>query len=324
MNSFLLGIDVGGTNIRIASFDASVNRISDIKKFVLKRTGDPVTEINDNLCKPIIQAIEEKQREGKELKGIGLSVASLFERESGKITIWPNNRVWDGFPLKEYLTLKFNVPVVMEDDANSAALGEHLMGAGRGYRNFAYITIGTGVGCGLILNDSLYIGSNGWAGEIGHIRITEKGPECVCGMKGCLQSLISGPALLKKFNEVKCPQNFKTGKPFSLEEIVGMAERGDSDAKGLFSQAGVHIGNVITGLVMLLDISTIILGGGVANSGDLLLKPASNTVNTCLKKFNRDINIKKAQLGEKSGAIGALGLIYENINGGKTINASMR
>lgn len=319
MNSFFLGLDIGGTNVRIVSYNDSDYCISHIKKVPFKRSGNSKCEVDENLCELITAIVNEKSHDHEKLRGIGISLAALFDRASGDITIWPNNKVWNGFPLRSYLMERFKVPVLIEDDANSAALGEHILGAGKGHSNFAYITISTGVGCGLMLNNSLYTGANGWAGEIGHIKVVEDGPECNCGMKGCLQSLVSGPALLKKFAETKMLKNFQDTEKYDLKDIVNLAYQGDSAAREVFLQAGVHIGKMIASIVMLLDISLVVIGGGVAGAGDILLAPVSNTVDACLKQFKRNVKIERSQLGDNNGAIGALSLIYRHINNGKFI-----
>ena len=319
MDSFFVGLDVGGTSVRIASYDDSVNSIPDVKKVTFKRLGDARQEVDKNICELISAIVNEKSQENKRLRGIGLSLAALFDRISGEISMWPNNKVWDGFPLNEYLMEKFKVPVLMEDDANSAALGEHFAGAGKGYCNLAYITVSTGVGCGLILNNSLYTGSNGWAGEIGHIKVAEDGLLCRCGNNGCLQSLVSGPSLLEKINRIKISKGWEGFDTLDLKDVVNLACQGDKDAYGIFYEAGVHIGRMITNIVMLLDISLVILGGGVTGAGDLLLKPINKTLNDCLKHFKRNVEIKKSELGDSNGAIGALSLIYRQFNCGRLI-----
>jgi glucokinase len=309
LNGFFIGMDIGGTHVRIVSCDEAGNEISAVKKVPFVKYGNAETEVVENLCKLIEAAICEKSMENKQLKGIGIALAALFSRKNGDITVWPNNKTWDGFPVKDYLTKRFNVPVLLEDDANSAALGEHFAGAGRGYDNFAYITVSTGIGCGLILNGSLYIGSTGWAGEIGHIKVVEDGPECSCGEKGCLQSVASGPALLRKFKGTQTFKDCSNAEALDLKEVARFAKMGLSDASGLFAEAGEHIGKMAASLVMVLDLQAIILGGGVMEAGDVLLESINTTLNVYLKSFKRDIKVIKSQMGDNNGPIGALNLI---------------
>ncbi len=313
VNGFFIGIDIGGTHIRIATYDEAFGYISDIKKVKFKKVGICELEVSENICNLITAAINEKKQENKVLKGIGISLAALFERTTGNIVKWPNNMTWNGFELKKYLQSRFNVPIIMEDDANSAALGEKLEGAGKGHDNLAYITISTGVGCGLILNNTLITGANGWAGEIGHIKVVEDGPECSCGNTGCLQALVSGPALLKRFKKLR-QADFRDAEQIQLPEVAVLARNGDADAIQVFSQAGIHIGRMISNIVMFLDISAFVIGGGVAEAGNILLEPIRETVAHQLKYFNRNVKIEKSTLADINGVIGALGLIYRHVN----------
>ncbi len=315
MDSFFLGLDIGGTNVRIASYDGSANRISEVKKIAFKKSGNPKVEVDENICELVTDFIKEKMKENKKLGGIGLSLAALFDRTNGSIVIWPNNKVWNGFQLKNYLTERFNVPVLMEDDANAGVLGEHLLGAGKGCANLAYITISTGIGCGLILNNLLYIGSNGWAGELGHVKTDYDEMICTCGMKGCLQALASGPAILKNYNEIKKKNNNRVCEVLDLNKVVSLALKGEKEAIEVFSQAGAQIGKAIANMVMLLDISTVILGGGVIGTGEILMEPIKDTVSIFFGHYKRDINMAISELGGNNGVIGALSLIYKHING---------
>jgi glucokinase len=314
MNNFYLGIDIGGTHVRCSIYNETNHNIMNIDKVVFKRSGIAIDEVNDNICSLIHAIIKNNTSTDDNLKGIGVSTAALFNRASGSITMWPNNQIWNGFPLKKYLEDTFNVPVELEDDANSAALAEQLTGSGKNIPNFAYITISTGIGCGLILNNSLYTGSNGWAGELGHIQLSESSSICSCGSKGCFQSLASGPAILKKFTTSEIFSNYNNRHLLSLNSLVDLAQQGDLLIESLFVDAGEHIGKMLSAIVMLLDIPLIILGGGVMEAGDLIFNPLNSTLNDRLKQFNRTVVIKKSQLGDNIGAIGALNLIYKKVN----------
>ena len=317
MYSFYLGIDMGGTHVRIITYDEAFCGISNIKKVLFRRTGDPRLEVDENLCELITCEVKKKEQENKVLKGIGLSVAAIFDRADGKILLWPNNKVWNGFHLKEYLMSVFNVPIVMEDDANCAALGERLAGLGNSFGNMVYITISTGVGCGIIINNALYTGTNGWAGELGHIRVVDDGPECSCGMKGCFQSLVSGPAILRSFIERNRGKDQFNAVQLDLKEVADLAHNGNYEAREVFLQAGRYIGKMIAGIVMLLDISVVVIGGGVIEAGEVLLKPIRDTFDTHIKLLNRKVALEKTRLGDNNSAIGSLSLIYSYLNSGK-------
>jgi glucokinase len=318
MSEFYIGIDLGGTYVRIITYDVADNRISDINKKVFQRKGNVILEVEVNLCSLISAVCAEKEKENKQLAGIGISMAGLFNRETGIITQWPNNTTWNNFELKQYLEDCFHVPIVLEDDANAAAVGEHLIGAGKGYKDFVYITISTGIGCGIIVNDKLFIGYHGWAGEIGHTKITDDNTICTCGSSGCLQSKASGPAILKNFIQTKAFQNIKTFKKFDLEDVVLMAKNENVDAKKVFCEAGLFIGRAIANMVMLLDIPLVILGGGVMEAGDLILQPINDGLMQSLQN-KRCIEIACSKLNNINGTLGALSLVDQYINKESTI-----
>lgn len=314
MNNFYVGIDIGGTHVRCSIYNESTHNIINFDKTVFKKSGIAKCEVNDSICTLILNTIKNNTSPDDKLQGIGVSTAALFNRTTGSITMWPNNQTWNGFPLKKHLEDTFNVPVELEDDANSAALAEQFIGSGKNVPNFAYITISTGIGCGLILNNSLYTGANGWAGEIGHIKLSDSNSTCSCGSKGCFQSLASGPAILRKFTTSDVFCNYENRHLLSLNALVEYARQGDLLINSLFKDAGENIGIMLSVMVILLDIPLIILGGGVMEAGDLILDPINSTLNARLKQFNRTVVLKKSQLGDNIGAIGALNLIYNKVN----------
>lgn len=307
-NRYFVGMDIGGTNIRIALMNGKGELIGPIRRFKFIKGSSAMEEAENNICLPISRLLAENKVNGNEVSGLGLSLAALFERDSGNIVKWPNNRLWDMFPLKSYLEERLGMPVAMEDDANAAALGEHLMGAGKGYGDFAYVTVSTGIGCGLILNNSLYTGPNGWAGEIGHIQVSGEGPSCTCGAKGCLQALVSGPALYKKYlEETTADAGFAAE---NLEQVVQLAEKGDNTAVRVFEFAAEHLARMFSNMIMLLDLPLVVLGGGVSRAGDVLFRPLRGKLESLLMQSGRKAAIEPAALGDDSGVTGALKIIY--------------
>lgn len=314
LNKYFIGMDIGGTNIRIALMKHTGEKIGSILRFSFNRACSAIDEIEENICLPVNRFLEMNGVDRNALWGIGISLAALFDRESGQITTWPNNRLWDAFPLRSYLEGRFHIPVIMEDDANSAALGEHLLGAGKGFSDFAYITIGTGIGCGLILNNNLYTGSRGIAGEIGHVRIVQDGPLCTCGTFGCLQALVCGPALHRKYINSVSHLGIGTDQIKDFTKVAELAQKGEELAIQVFEYAGKYLAWVLSNLVMLLDIPLIVIGGGVAQAGEILLSPIRQELDLNIQLFKRDIFVKKADLGDNSGVIGALNLVYKRYN----------
>jgi len=312
LEEFYVGIDLGGTSIRVVACDKGSKKISKIKKEPLIRKENIKEEIDNNLISLINLVCLEKSAAGKKLGGIGIAMAALFDRETGTIVSWPNNKKWNGFPLMQYLKEIYKVPVVFEDDANAAAIGEQIAGAGKGYKDLAYVTVSTGIGCGIIINNNLLTGAHGWAGELGHIKTADSKTVCTCGAKGCLQAVASGSAIRKAY------LNKEPASDIEVKEIVIRAGKGDLSAKAVFEEAGTYIGDALANLVMILDVPVIILGGGVIEAGDLIIAPILKQFRESLQE-KRSAKIVKSKLNDKNGVIGALAFIDKNINGEHTI-----
>lgn len=300
-------MDIGGTHVRLAIMKDE-QLITPVKKFQFKHDIDAKTEINRNICMPIVELLNKLSIKVEDVVSIGVALAALFNRKNGEIVTWPNHRKWDKFPIKSYLEEQLKISVILEDDANAAALGEHSNGAGKGYKDFAYITVSTGVGCGLILNNTLYTGSDGWAGELGHIQIPDCYTKCNCGAVGCLQSIASGRALYERFRREAQLFHKEYLHITKLEEVADRAKQGDETAIRLFEECGYYISNAVTNIVMLLGLPLVVLGGGVINAGESVVKHIDSGVNKHLKHFNRSVEIRIAQLGDESGVMGALHL----------------
>lgn len=310
---FYIGIDFGATNVRAAMYDEKTKNMSKIIKRSLVREENVTDEIEKNIIQIFEQLCKEYNKEQTKLGGIGIAMAALFDRTTGIITSWPNNNKYRGFPFRSYLQEYFNVPVVLEDDANAAALGEQLVGVGNGLKDFMYVTVSTGIGSGIIVNNTLLTGAHGWAGELGHIKVTDCDVRCTCGAKGCLQSVASGPALVREFKRLSCYEKYFKGREIILSEVVSLAIQGEEEVKALFTRAGTYIGNAFANLVMVLDIPLIVIGGGVSEAGDLLIDPIIKSVNDSLQN-RRKVKIVLSNLNNKNGVIGAVNLITKYCN----------
>lgn len=308
MDKFYIGIDFGGTCIRVVSCDYRGHDLSQILKRVIVRKDTAMEELEENLIPLIEQICEEKSKEGKRLEGIGIAMAALFDRETGVIEGWPNNRKYQNFPMKRYLEERYGVSVLLEDDANAAALGEQLAGEGKGFSDLLYVTISTGIGCGIIMHDSLLTGCHGWAGELGHIKVTEDEVLCTCGAKGCLQAVASGPAIFRDIKQTGFFERYGRKSQLTLKECVHYARQGNQELLDLFQKKGNCIGKALANLVILLDIPVIILGGGVVEAGDILLEPIRDAAEEGLAG-RRAVKIVRSKLNDKNGALGALNLI---------------
>jgi glucokinase len=300
-----IGLDIGGSNVRFAvANDWNLNNLEYRKKPFI-RSGNPQNEVEENICS-IIDAVSDC------VEGLSISLAAVMDRSRKKVKTWPNNPSWNHYDLVQHLSSRYNVPIVIEDDANCGAICEyHLLKDS--VRNMAYITIGTGIGCGLILNGSLFTGENGFAGELGHIYIgyASNDSMCSCGNQSCFQAVASGPAVLRKYNSAA-----KTCLT-SLEQVHRKYLHGDPIAVKCLSDMIDCISGVIYNLAMCLDIPLFIMGGGVSNMGTDLISQIESKANERLKFFERRISVKQAHLGEFSGVYGALQLLKNHVLMGK-------
>lgn len=310
MSNFYVGLDIGGTNVRLAIMDSEHNIVGKvIKKSVdYQKSAKENIEIVINWIRDFIQI---NKLENSNLKGVGVSLAAIFDRQTGEIVKWPNNQTWNGYPLKGVLEESFQVQVILEDDCNSAALAECYFGNGRGHQNFLYINIGTGIGSGIILNEQCYRGNHGFAGEIGHIRIMAEGPLCKCGHNGCLQAYASGPALIKRANELAAKESLNVDIT-SIQKICEFASKGEPWAIQVFDEGADYVARVVSQLIMFIDFSLIIFGGGVIQAYPRLLNIIKKRIGFWLLDLGRQIKVSGALLGDNSGVLGALSLIIDH------------
>lgn len=305
MKNFFVGVDIGGTSVRIALAEKDMGIIGGVTKFPFIRLKDASSEVEENIIKNILKMIYQNKLEEKHLKGIGVSLAANFNRETGDITIWPNNQSWNGLKFKEQMEKQFCVPVILEDDANSAALGEKYFGVAKGFEDIAYLTVSTGIGSGIILNGDLYVGSNGWAGEIGHTKIYKGKRKCTCGEEGCLQAYVSGPAIVKEVLR-KTGINVRNNEVSIFEDVVRLLEEGNEKVMKLLIEAGNCLAEAIFNLVMILDLSLIVLGGGVIASCEIIAETVKRHLDQKLKSYGREVEVRFAGNSDENGVKGIL------------------
>ncbi|GAJ07289.1 unnamed protein product, partial [marine sediment metagenome] len=221
-----------------------------------------------------------------QLYGISIAAAGAIDFDKGLVTSSPHLPGWHDVPLRDIVKEKYKVNTFLINDASAAALGEHHFGIGQGVNNLILLTVGTGIGGGIIINGRLYSGASGSAGEIGHITIDVNGPRCSCGNTGCLEALVSGTAVAKE-----AIKRIGQGERSSLTEIVGgkienitaeevltAARAGDSLASEVILKAATYLGVGLVNLVNIFNPEMIIIGGGMAKMGELLLNPARQVV----------------------------------------------
>ncbi len=252
----------------------------------------------------------------KRVVGIGVAVPSpVHPGRPGALSplILP---AWRDVDVQETLADAFELPVLVDNDANMGALAERFWGAGAGGEDLAFIKVATGIGSGHIINGALYRGSGGTAGEIGHLAIDPHGPQCVCGLRGCLATFIGADALLARART----RWGKRKKPPTVSDIVTGARAGDTVARELVDEVGQYLGIAVAGLLNLLNPAIVVLGGEITGVGDLLLDPLRATVRSrALSTSVAETRIVSSRLGERSIAVGAATLVLESALSDRTL-----
>jgi glucokinase-like ROK family protein len=303
-------IDMGATHMSIALADFTA-RIIHEADFPLDIKDGPevcLTAANQNLLK----ALESQGLSLSDLTAVGVGVPGPVITEAGMVVSPPIMPGWDHYPIRTALEKMLGCPVTLNNDAELGALGEWAYGAGRGEKNVAYIKVGSGVGAGLILNQQIYGGTTGAAGEIGHLTIEENGPLCSCGNHGCLEAFAGGHAIAKQGQLL-----VKSGKrtllselpleKITAHEVAEAARRGDLHAQEILRRAGTFIGIAIAGLINLFNPSIVIIGGGVAQVGDIITAPIRQAVRErAMHASEQSVRITTGMLGRRSLLIGAI------------------
>jgi glucokinase len=245
---------------------------------------------------------------------VGIATPGWVDLEEGVVPAAPQLQGWRNVPIVRLLGERFGVPVVLENDASAAALGENVFGIGRGARHMVYITVSTGIGGGIIIGGRLYGGARGAAGEIGHTVIDPAGPVCPCGNAGCLEVLASGTAIARMADAAEAREESPTLTAIKKREgrltarlVAEAASAGDRAAAGIYAEAGRFLGVALANLVNLLSPELIILGGGVMNSASLFLPQAEGTMKAlALAEPLRHVRLTEAELGERAGVMGMI------------------
>lgn len=321
-NERFLGADSGGTAIKFVVTDAAAS--------VLEQ-GEVPTDPNDAARSLAGLATRAGAALGpgglEQLAGVGLACAGIVNPETGWLGNSPNLPDWQGLNLREALTTAFGpVPTAVANDVNAALYGEYRHGAGRGATDLVMIALGTGVGGGVMVAGRLLLGCQCGAGEIGHMVLDLEGPPCSCGGRGCLEAWAGSKALLRAAHErVARGQAGATlnaliaqhGAELSTRDLAAAAAAGDAVCSALFAEAGRRLGQAVGNLVNLLDPERVIIGGGVARAGELILGPCRALVpQLVLAEASRSVPVVEAELGARAAAVGAACLARETLRSG--------
>jgi glucokinase len=304
----LIGIDLGGTQLRVAVADDR-GRL----KTVIRRATEAARgrqHVINRIVTTVKEALEADRTTPQRVRALGIGLPGPVDPAAGLVISPANLPGFKNVPLNRILTRATGIPSFLHHDAHLAALGEHQRGAARGASEVIYVTVSTGIGAGLILRGELYAGSHGIAGEVGHITVQRDGPLCTCGNRGCVEAIASGTGIARAARELApgAPHSALHGlqNPHA-EDVARAAGAGDELAKAILETAGTYLGIAMGTLVNLFNPQLIVLGGSVIKTGAPILTPMRRSMNaSSWKAARRGLRIVRPALGDDVGLIGAV------------------
>jgi glucokinase len=309
--SLAIGVDVGGTKVAAGVVDEAGT--------ILARTRRPTPSTSPGDVERAIADVVAELRADHEVQAVGIGAAGFIDTERATVLFAPN-LAWRDEPLRDEVAKLIGLPVVVENDANAAAWAEYRFGAGRGEDHLVCVTVGTGIGGGMVLGGQLFRGRFGIGAEFGHMQVIPEGRRCGCGQRGCWEQYCSGRALLHEAREIADVQReygkrlleLGNGRPEGIEapEVTTAAREGDPAALACFEEVGRWLGQGLADLASLLDPGCFVVGGGVADAGELLLGPARRVFAEHLTggTHRPHADIRHAALGNAAGMVGAADL----------------
>lgn len=306
-----IGVDIGGTKVAAG--------VVDEKGTILARTRHPTPSADPSAVEDVIARCVNELRVDHDVAAVGIGAAGFIDHAHGVVLVAPN-LAWHDEPLRDAVADRVRLPVVVDNDANAAAWAEYRFGAGQDERCLVVVTVGTGIGGGIVLGGELYRGRWGIAAEFGHMQVSQSGRRCGCGQHGCWEQYCSGRALLHEAREIADVQpgygkrllELGGGRPEGIEapEVTEAAREGDPAALDCFEEIGAWLGQGLADLAALLDPGCFVVGGGVADAGELLLTPARRVFEERLTgtRGRPHAEIRLAALGNDAGLVGAADL----------------
>ncbi len=309
---YAIGIDIGGTFIKFGLVDSEGVIVKKLKKATHANLGV------DKVVKVMLEGIKELSAMNLKVKGIGIGSPGSVDSKEGTVETPPNFPEWGKVPLAKLIKNETGLETSIDNDANAAAIGELVFGAGKKHKSFVFVTLGTGVGGGIILKNKIYRGEYGAAGEIGHVSIDMDGALCKCGSKGCIEAYIGNGPIVELAKQRL--SDYPNSKIFELMEydfelltpkVIGEAsELGDECAQSIVTTVGDKLGAALASVCNLLDVGVIIIGGGVSGFGSLLISSTQKSVQSrVLKAISPRIQVLSAKLKNDAGLLGAASLI---------------
>ncbi|MCJ0868998.1 MULTISPECIES: ROK family transcriptional regulator [unclassified Streptomyces] len=301
----VIGVDFGHTHLRVA--------VGNLAHQVLAEESEPLDVDASwvdgfDRAEALVGRLVEGIGIGRDkVIGVGLGVPGPIDLESGTLGSTAILPGWAGINPRRELSQRLGVPVYVDNDANLGALGELVWGSGRGVKDLAYIKVASGVGAGLVINGQIYRGPGGTAGEIGHITLDESGPVCRCGNRGCLETFAAARYVLPLLQSSHGPE-------LTMERVVELARDGDPGCRRVITDVGRHIGSGVASLCNLLNPSRVVLGGSLADAGELVLAPIRESVGRyAIPSAARQLSVLTGSLGGRAEVLGALALVLSEM-----------
>lgn len=317
MNKVLIGVDIGGTTVKIGVMSQEGQIVKKWEIDTNKTNG--AEQIPDDVWQSIEQNLVDLNIKQDNVIGIGVGAPGFVDATTGDVAE-AVNLGWKDFKLGEKMELLSKLPVYVDNDANIAALGENWKGSGQQVDNLIAVTLGTGVGGGIIANNQIISGANGTAGEIGHVTVTQNGVACNCGRSGCLETIASATGIARLAEEkvnagvnTQLTARYLENKKLEAKDVFDAAKSGDQVAMEVIDYVVDVLGLAIANIATVINPSKIVIGGGVSKAGDLLLAPLKAAFSKyALPRIDQGSTFVVAKLGNDAGIIGGAYLVKQN------------
>jgi glucokinase len=308
MGETAVGVDLGGTNIKVGLVTASGNVVA--RHATPTHADGGFSAVAVRMCDAVRECVRRAGERLESVAGVGVGSPGTIDHEAGVVCFSPNLPGWRDVPLRETLAEELGVRCVIENDANAAALAEQWLGAGKGERSLVLLTLGTGIGGGIVLDGHVWHGASGAAGEIGHMCIDPDGPQCNCGNRGCLETYASATGMVRRMREAiergaDCPL---AADPDALtaRRIYEAAVGGDTAARRVVEDTGRYLGVAASNIMHALNPNVIAFSGGVTGAGEMLMGPLLREAEwRTLEQSRRGVRICFSALGDDAGILGA-------------------
>jgi glucokinase len=306
----VIGMDLGGTNLRVAGLDAGGAVLAMHREQTVAKEGPE--RVIERIVAAVERIAEQVRGDGGAVRGVVLGAPGIISRLEGTVVASPNLPGWRDVPLRARVAEATGLPVLLENDANAAAFGEYWRGAGVGSASMVLLTLGTGVGGGLVLDGRLWRGADGMAGEVGHVTVDPGGRTCGCGNGGCLETYASATGIVESYRALSGSE-----EPVTAERVHALAQEGDANARQAYREAGRSLGVAFATLVNLLNPERIVIGGGVLPAWDLFMPAAETELRRrAFAAPASRVRFLPAALGDLAGVTGAAGLLWHELAAG--------